>query len=206
MYRSNRFGNKYVGVWDIYGKSFSDIQIKILKVISKHNDRLKKKYPYQYLSLQDLHSLFCIRQELLERIDPLILNHAIDNLVDDGWIKIVWVDDDYDNIPTYRLTNKSGLYPRFQRLDRKSISNTIMTNDFDGRNKIHPTINRGLSLREGARIQSFPDDFIFYGNFSDIVKQIGNAVPPLIAYKLGIHIIKLLGGEKISSIQSNITI
>lgn len=49
---------------------------------------------------------------------------------------------------------------------------------------IHPTKNRTLSPREAARIQSFPDDFIFYGNKTTICKQIGNAVPPKISYFL----------------------
>jgi DNA (cytosine-5)-methyltransferase 1 len=42
----------------------------------------------------------------------------------------------------------------------------------------HPEQNRAISLREAARLQTFPDDFIFYGNFSEVAKQIGNAVPP----------------------------
>ncbi|MBM6508016.1 MULTISPECIES: DNA cytosine methyltransferase [Staphylococcus] len=46
---------------------------------------------------------------------------------------------------------------------------------------IHPDLNRTLTAREAARIQSFSDDFIFIGNKSSIGKQIGNAVPPLVA-------------------------
>ncbi|MDD4382539.1 MAG: DNA cytosine methyltransferase [Candidatus Shapirobacteria bacterium] len=42
----------------------------------------------------------------------------------------------------------------------------------------HPEQDRAISLREAARLQTFPDDFIFIGNFGDIAKQIGNAVPP----------------------------
>ena len=49
---------------------------------------------------------------------------------------------------------------------------------------IHPTENRTLSPREAARIQSFPDDFVFYGNKTTVCKTIGNAVPPKISFFL----------------------
>lgn len=60
---------------------------------------------------------------------------------------------------------------------------------------IHPTENRTLSPREAARIQSFPDDFVFYGNKTSICKQIGNAVPPKISYFLARLIGNIIGEE-----------
>ncbi|NTU46331.1 DNA cytosine methyltransferase [Candidatus Roizmanbacteria bacterium] len=45
----------------------------------------------------------------------------------------------------------------------------------------HPEQNRAISLREAARLQTFPDEFKFIGNFGEIARQIGNAVPPLLA-------------------------
>ncbi|TFG98480.1 DNA cytosine methyltransferase [Candidatus Thorarchaeota archaeon] len=50
---------------------------------------------------------------------------------------------------------------------------------------IHPEQNRLISMREAARIQSFPDHYRFYGSSSSRYKQIGNAVPPLLARSLG---------------------
>ncbi len=57
---------------------------------------------------------------------------------------------------------------------------------------IHPEQNRTLTPREAARIQSFPDDFIFYGNKTSISKQIGNAVPPKISYFLAEYVKNIL--------------
>lgn len=70
---------------------------------------------------------------------------------------------------------------------------TTITTRFDtpaGGRFIHPTENRTLSPREAARLQSFPDDFTFYGDKRSISRQIGNAVPPKISYFLA----KLLEG------------
>ena len=52
----------------------------------------------------------------------------------------------------------------------------------------HPFLNRSITPREAARIQSFDDSFIFYGNKVDIRTQIGNAVPPLMAKAIADHI------------------
>ena len=47
---------------------------------------------------------------------------------------------------------------------------------------IHPWEPRGITVREAARLQAFPDDFFFDCSMSDAFKQIGNAVPPLLSY------------------------
>ena len=53
---------------------------------------------------------------------------------------------------------------------------------------VHPTENRCLTIRECARIQTFPDDFVFAGSQSDKIRQIGNAIPPLLAKRFAEHI------------------
>lgn len=62
----------------------------------------------------------------------------------------------------------------------------------DGYMYIHPTQNRTISVREAARLQSFPDSFIFHGSRSAQFRQIGNAVPPLLAMALAKHVKKIL--------------
>ncbi len=70
----------------------------------------------------------------------------------------------------------SGIY---KRLNPKIPS--VVISNYRKNMLIHPEEDRGLSVREAARIQSFPDDFIFEGSLMHIQQQIGNAVPPLLA-------------------------
>ncbi|MFI5417808.1 MAG: DNA cytosine methyltransferase [Candidatus Lutacidiplasmatales archaeon] len=51
----------------------------------------------------------------------------------------------------------------------------------DANSFVHPDIPRGITCREAARLQSFPDDYLFLGGFSSSFEQIGNAVPPMLA-------------------------
>ena len=56
------------------------------------------------------------------------------------------------------------------------------------RELIHPLYERPLTIREAARIQTFPDDFLFFGNSSQKIQQIGNAIPPVLAKIIASHI------------------
>ena len=55
----------------------------------------------------------------------------------------------------------------------------------------HPSQNRAISLREAASLQSFPDDYVFFGSNKHIALQIGNAVPVKLAEEIGRHILSL---------------
>lgn len=74
---------------------------------------------------------------------------------------------------------------RLKRLVEQNPSWTVLAHiGMDGYMYIHPTEDRTLSVREAARIQSFPDDFEFIGNQQETYVQVGNAVPPLMAMKI----------------------
>lgn len=60
---------------------------------------------------------------------------------------------------------------------------------------IHPTEHRPLTIRECARIQTFPDRYQWAGNSASVIQQIGNAVPPLAAERLAKHILAIDGAE-----------
>lgn len=79
----------------------------------------------------------------------------------------------------------SGDIRKYIRYDSTKPSITITG---DMRKVFHYEQNRALTCRELARIQSFPDNFIFYGNSIDIQQQIGNAVPPLLAKQIAIQV------------------
>ncbi|MBO6240377.1 MAG: DNA cytosine methyltransferase [Butyrivibrio sp.] len=84
---------------------------------------------------------------------------------------------------------------RLKRLVMKEPSWTVIAHiGMDGYMYIHPTENRTLSVREAARIQSFPDDFEFVGNQQETYVQVGNAVPPLLGKAIGESIKQYLEG------------
>ena len=75
---------------------------------------------------------------------------------------------------------------RVDRLDPRLPSKTVIAGGTKGggRSHLHPFSPRTLSVRECARLQTFPDDYIFTGATARQFTQVGNAVPPLLAYKL----------------------
>lgn len=98
-----------------------------------------------------------------------------------------------DLMKNYKDTKNchSGIY---KRLDPNKPS--VVIANYRKNMLIHPFEDRGLSVREAARIQSFPDNFIFKGNLSFQQQQIGNAVPPLLAKAVFSQIIQITENGK----------
>jgi DNA (cytosine-5)-methyltransferase 1 len=88
-------------------------------------------------------------------------------------------------IPNHLIS--SGFSSCYSRLEGDMPSVTITVNFVHPASNrcIHPKCDRALTPREGARLQSFDDAFQFAGNRSQVVKQIGNAVPPLLGQAIG---------------------
>jgi DNA (cytosine-5)-methyltransferase 1 len=88
----------------------------------------------------------------------------------------------------YRTDEVKNFSHVFKRLDRRKPSNTLVP----GHNAfpIHPWLDRALTVREAARLQTFPDDIEFKGSREDQGIQVGNAFPPLLAELIANNIIK----------------
>jgi len=91
--------------------------------------------------------------------------------------------------------NEQCFVDRFKVVDINGLSHTMVAHiSKDGHHYIYPDLQqvRSISIREAARIQSFPDDYYFEGGQGAAFKQIGNAVPPLMAYSIAKKIGEIL--------------
>ena len=96
------------------------------------------------------------------------------------------------SVPQHLIT--SGFSSSYSRLEPDAPAVTLTVNFVHpASNKcIHPFQDRALTLREGARLQSFDDDFLFSGSRTQIAKQIGNALPPLLGQAIAESVLDML--------------
>lgn len=108
-----------------------------------------------------------------------------------------WTDIPYDLLPKgMQKARKSDHTMRYGRVHPNGLASTILTKcDPHWGAYFHYSQDRSFTVREAARIQSFPDHYVFYGNTAEQFAQVGNAVPPLLAKAIGLSIINLLKQE-----------
>ncbi len=228
IYRSSRFGDRYIGVWELFSSKFRKNEYLILLFMC----RFRTRNEFKTKTRKDAEGY------MLESSFGTY-NNIIDLMLENGFFSqkeaIVWKKIIHDNLfPSpdetlkklyenkwlrvketpkgiaYDINTKSGIRPLYLRLHRDLPSRTIMTTSFKVRELVHPTIDRPITFREGARIQSFPDDFEFIGTPQEIATMIGNAVPPLLTLKLGQYYKNILQNidniSKITDIEKRIKV
>ncbi len=140
-------------------------------------------------------------QEALRNGSGFVYNHSCNNLgkVNIERLKHIpqggsWRDIPFDLLPKgLQRARRSDHTKRYGRLDPEGLCSTVLTKcDPHWGSFFHPTQDRVISVREAARIQSFPDSYHFTGSVTQQYEQVGNAVPPLMANEIGKSIISML--------------
>ncbi|MFC3862222.1 DNA (cytosine-5-)-methyltransferase [Deinococcus antarcticus] len=96
-------------------------------------------------------------------------------------------------LPELRIYDDDSFPDKYYKMPADRPARTIVAHlQRDGNGFIHPTQVRSITPREAARLQSFDDDYLFIGPMTKVFRQIGNAVPPLLAEAIGRHLRKHL--------------
>lgn len=105
-----------------------------------------------------------------------------------------WRDIPYELLPKgLQRAKRSDHTKRYGRLDPNALCSTVLTKcDPHWGSFFHPSQPRTISVREAARIQSFPDRYQFTGSMTEQYEQVGNAVPPLLAKAVGECIMEMI--------------
>lgn len=174
-----RGGENAVPTWDIpevFGK-ISEHERTVLELLRRLRRQSRKR------DFGDADPVSMVR---LEEALGSHFHKLIDSLVSKNYVRRI--DDDVDLAGTFN--------GKFRRLSWDKPSCTVDTRFGSPRYFLHPSRQRGFTVREAARIQGFPDDYIFQGSQQTQYRVIGNAVPPpLGSFAAGVTK-QLLGLEK----------
>ena len=143
----------------------------------------------------------CDFQRRARRGSPGVMNHEAPKLsrINMQRLRYIspggnWTDIPNDLLPKgMQRARKSDHTKRYGRVMPDGLASTILTKcDPHWGAYFHYSQDRSFTVREAARIQSFPDHFIFAGNLQEQFAQVGNAVPPLLAEAVGVAIKSIL--------------
>jgi DNA (cytosine-5)-methyltransferase 1 len=151
-------------------------------------------------------------QRAMRRKSAKLYNHAAGTLSKDNLERLKhippggsWRDIPFELLPEgMKRARRSDHTRRYGRIDPDGLSGTVLTKcDPHWGSFFHWSQNRALTVREAARIQSFPDAFRFFGSRVSQFEQVGNAVPPLLAKVLADHIRKTILEHPIKPLRSD---
>lgn len=133
-------------------------------------------------------------QKMMRKKSSIVFNHYPTRHEKKTVDTIALVPDggDYRDLPP-EIAKRFKYHESMTRYNSNKPSLTI---DTGHRTHFHYEYNRIPSVRESARLQSFPDDFVFYGSKQQQYKQVGNAVPPLLGKSIAFEIKKFLDKNK----------
>lgn len=109
-----------------------------------------------------------------------------------------WRDLPHDLLPEgMKRAKRKDHTRRFRRMTWDGVPRSVITRFRDPKSGeyTHPEQHRTISIREAARIQSFPDRFAFEGSYSEQYDQVGNAVPPILAQAVAREVAACLSGK-----------
>ena len=163
-----RGGDNSVHSWDIpsvYGAVSESERALLENVLS-----LRRKH-----RVRDFGDADPVTQDILEKHHDGPYKRDLRSLIKKGYVT--------EKSPGF-YDLKGAFNGKYRRLMQEAPSHTVDTNFGNPRYFLHPVENRGFSIREAARIQSFPDDFSFVGSLAQQYRMIGNAVPPMMSEQL----------------------
>lgn len=135
-----------------------------------------------------------IYQEVMRQNSEILYNHLGTHHEEKtiNLISMVPEGKNYKSLPSPYNT----MFKYNEALTRYHSKKPSLTINTGHRSHFHYKWNRIPTVRESARLQSFPDDFIFYGNKSQQYRQVGNAVPPLLGKVVALQVKRLICGDE----------
>ncbi len=215
----NVIGLKSIHNGELYQDLLKELSIDGEYVVSDHNYNLEKYGVPQYRD-----RIFFIGYRGGERIPPMVQTHGpvgffaeSNDLLPFVTVKKVLAGmpepGPDSNLPNHiGRVHSNRIIERYQNLkfgerdsktrinklhpDKPSFTIIVGSDAGGGKGHIHPFSPREVTPRESARIQTFPDWWEFYGTGRHVIRQVGNAVPPLFAAQLAQHIAKYIFKKK----------